>query len=515
MESISQRKIKKITFIEFDLAEKHFLSAAIMPRSYGLVLIASIVRELGYDVKVYCEHIAPIDIKRVQESDLICFSPLSGAANKAFALADYIKKRWDIPLLAGGTFATYFTDLCLEHFDYVICKEGDESIIKLLNALEEGKDLRNIKGLSFRTPGGKIVHNEPAEMVRNLDTIQDLSLIEGYKHSSQWWLVLTQRRIRWIVLQASRGCPFSCDYCISPVMYGRGHRTLGVERVIRDIKDKLRYGNYFLFMDNCFTANRKYTKTLLRRMIDEGIKGSYLAFVRNEISEDEEMLELLKQAGFDQLYIGGESLNNDVFERMKKHQTVSKLIRAIKMIQKHGLGITLSFQAGNDEDDRWAVKKTVDFGIENDVNGIYFISTWSWPESKEPVFPKQRMIIKSLDYATGHFVTHFPLHMKPSTLQRSLLEQQRRFWSPGRIWGLIRRGQWDRALSQLVQRYALSLFEKPVKEYVNYLQETEQGYYDKNEELDLAKIANRKVDYAGEFKEKYEGRLVGNFKGTK
>ena len=513
MQDISKRHIKKITFVEFDSAQKHFLSATLMPRTYGIVLIATIVRNLGYDVKVYCEHIAPVDLTCVLESDLVCFSPLTSAANKTFALADYIKKNRNIPLLVGGTFATYFPDLCLEHFDYVIRNEGDDAIIELLNAFKEGKNVNTIKGLSFRTPDGQIMHNEQRDSVQNFDVVQDLSLVDGYARKGHLRLLLTEQRIRWIVLQASRGCPFSCDYCIAPVMYGKQYRTRSIESVIAEIKEKLKYGNYFLFMDNCFTANRKYTKELLKRMIAENIKGRFLAFTRCEVAYDGELLDLLKQSGFHNLYIGAESLNDDVFLRMNKHQTVSKLTQAIQLIREHNIEVTLSFQAGNDEDDKLAVKRAVDFGIEHDVSGIYFISTWSWPESKNPVFAKQRMIIKSLDYTNGHFVTHFPLHMKPSTLQSSILKHQHRFRSLKRVMDFVRQGRWARAKSLLIQRYALSLFEKSVEEYVQYLEEIEQEYYDDNEKLDLNKIAHRQVNYKGEFKEKYQGQLVGNFKG--
>lgn len=265
----------------------------------------------------------------------------------------------------------------------------------------------------------------------------------------------------------------------------------------------------------CAKIDRKYTKELLQRMIAENIKGKFLAFTRYDIAQDGDLLDLLKQAGFHNLYIGAESLNDDVLLRMNKYQTVLKLIQAIRFIRKHNIEVTISFQAGNDDDDKLAVKRAVDFGIEQDVSGVYFISTWSWPESKKPVFAKQRMIIKNLDYSNGHFVTHFPLHMKPSTLQRSILKHQHRFRSLKRIMGFVRQGQWARAKGLLIQRYALSLFEKSVKDYVPYLEEIEQGYYDENEQLDLDKIAHRHVDYRGEFKEKYQGRLVGNYKGIK
>lgn len=511
---MSKKQIKKITFVEFDLAQKHFLSSTIMPRTYGIVLIATILRNLGYDVKVYCEHIAPIDIKRVRQSDLICFSPLTAAANKTFALADFIRNNWNIPMVIGGTFATFFTDLCLEHFDYVIRNEGDETIVRFIESLKIGQGLESILGLSYRSSIGVNVHNPDCKGVRNFNVIPDLSLVEGYDQRSQWQLILTERRIRWIVLQSTRGCLFSCDYCTTPVMYGKGYRMRSIDSVIKDIKDKLQYGNNFLFMDNCFTANLKYTKEILRRVIDEGVKGSFTAFTRYEATEDDELMGLLKQTGFINLYVGAESLNDDVFIRMNKCQTVEKLQKAIKQVKKHNMMITLSFQAGNDEDDKWAVRRAVDFGLEHDVDGVYFISTWSWPESEKPVFNKQRMILKSLDYASGHFVTHFPLNMKPSTLQRSISEQQHRFWSLKRIPDFIRRNHWKGIIHLLVQGYALSMIEKPLQEYICYLEEIEQGYYDQNENLDLAKINTRKIDYKNEFNEKYYGRLVGKFKGT-
>jgi len=510
---VETRTIRKVTFVEFELATPHFLSATIMPRSYGLVLVASILKERGFDVRVYCDHIAPVDLRRVRESDLVCVSPLGASANKSFAFADHVRRAWGIPVVAGGTFATYLPDLCLEHFDYVIRNEGDEAVLELLACLDAGGDLGAIPGLSFRTPGGAFRHNLARPGPWRFDAAQDLSLIEGYDTRSPWWHVLTERKLRWVVLQASRGCPFHCDYCIAPVMYGRGYRTRTVDAVMADLEDKLRYGRYFLFMDNCFAGNRRETKELLRRIIDREIGATFIAFVRHEIASDAELLDLLRRAGFTQLYIGAESLNDEVFTRMNKRQTVERLVRSIETIRRHDIDVTLSFQAGNDEDDAGALERAVDFGLEHDLSGVYFISTWSWPDSPSAVFDRRRMILKSLDYTSGHFVTHFPLRMRPSTLQRAILAAQRRFWSLARLPSLLARGRLDRALGLAVQRHALSLFEEPVARYVEYLSEIEEGYYDAAERLDLAKIAARDLRWDGEYDTLYRGRLIGNFTG--
>jgi radical SAM superfamily enzyme YgiQ (UPF0313 family) len=508
------KPMKRIAFIELDPAYNDFSTPTVMPRTYGMVVVATVVRNLGYDTRVFCEHIAPVDMDWVAGSDLVCFSGLTGSANKTFALADFIRANYGVPMVYGGTFASYFASLCLEHVDFVIRNEGDVTIVELIRALESGDGFDDIRGLSFNGPDGR-VHNPARDAVQDFEVIHDLELVHGYDDGkSQWRRLLTELRIRWICLQATRGCPFSCNFCVAPVMYGRGYRMRSIDSVVADIKDKLRFGNYFLFVDNYFTANRKYTKELLHRIIDEGIQASFSAFTRCEATEDEELMTLLRRAGFSTMYMGAESLSDDVLIKLNKHQTIQKVTRAIHNIKAHDMMVTITFQAGNDEDDRHAVQRAVDFGLENDVDGVYFISAWAWPEDDKPVLDKRRMILKSLDYANGHFVTHFPMQTKPSTLQRAVLDQQRRFWSPTRLPAFIRKGRWDRVAHLVMQRYALARFEGPVRRYVPYLERVEQGYYDREERLDMNRIAQRDLRYDGEFQERYVGRLVGSFQGV-
>src|SRR5439155_16970013 len=162
---------------------------------------------------------------------------------KTFALADYIRANHGTPMVFGGTFASYFANLCLEHVDFVIRNEGGETIAALSRALESGGSLDGSRGLSFNGPDG-CVHNPARDAVHQFEVVQDLELVHGYDDGkSQLRRLLTELRIRWICLQATRGCPFSCNFCVAPVMYGRGYRMRSVDSVIADIKDKLRFGS--------------------------------------------------------------------------------------------------------------------------------------------------------------------------------------------------------------------------------------------------------------------------------
>jgi hypothetical protein len=512
------RPIHRVTVIECESTYPDFTSPTAMPRTYGITVIGSIIRNLGKDVKVYLEVIAPIDMDRVKDSDLICFGSLAGAANKTFALADHIRQlRPDIPMVYGGTFASYFSELCLEHVDYVIRNEGDETIVELIQALEQGGDVSAIRGLSYRAPDGAPVHVPAREVVKDFDIINDYSLIEGFADlpQSQLQMLVRQRRIKWIVLQYSRGCPFTCNFCISPVMFGRGYRMRSIDGMIADIKNKLQYGDYFIFSDNYFTANKKYCKKLLRRMIAEKVGGTYSAFTRCEATSDRELMDLLREAGFDFLFMGAESLNDEILLSLNKQQTAEKIARGVDNIRDAGMKCSATFQCGNDFDKPGDIAKCVDFGFEHDIAGVYFISAWSWPEVSKPTMDKQRMIIRSLDHINGHFVCHFPMNMKPSTLQQEIVDQQRRFWSPKRLPKLLAEGKFDRAAHLVTQWYALSHFDKHLVEHIDYLKSIEAPYYDAEERLRLDVIERRNLGRWNEdFNERYVGRLVGSYTGA-
>src|SRR5207248_2403652 len=87
------------------------------------------------------EHIQPAEPARIADSDLLCLSTLNAGADKTFRFARDVRQRLGIPIVIGGTQATYFPEACLEHCDYVVLGEGDETIVELVDAL--ARDLKD------------------------------------------------------------------------------------------------------------------------------------------------------------------------------------------------------------------------------------------------------------------------------------------------------------------------------------------------------------------------------------
>jgi hypothetical protein len=179
---------------------------------------------------------------------------------------------------------------------------------------------------------------------------------------------------------------------------------------------------------------------------------------------------------------------------IKKKQNRVDMVRAIETINASGIKVSGSFIAGSETDTSESLLKTVDFAIEKGLDSFYFISLWYYPGDSRCPLQLERLIMPSFDYCTGNFVTHFPALMRPSTLQRTLVDAQRRFWSFGRAVIKAAAGDFKSALHLATHRYVFASVEKHQLEYSNFLKSIEHGYYDDNQRLRTNRIANRKLD---------------------
>jgi len=95
-------------------------------------------------------------------------------------------------------------------------------------------DLSEVQGISY-WDNGRVRHNPDRHYTHGIDTITDLELIDGYMDWSKPKLLMKQR-MRFQLLQTSRGCPFACTFCIATRELGQGYRMRSVDSVIADIK---------------------------------------------------------------------------------------------------------------------------------------------------------------------------------------------------------------------------------------------------------------------------------------
>jgi anaerobic magnesium-protoporphyrin IX monomethyl ester cyclase len=471
-------EIRSIACIQLGGVFPDLCYRTVMP-DYGMPLIGTILSEAGYDVRVYMEHIAPPDWERIARTDLVCFSSLNAGADKVYRLADEIKARLGIPIIIGGTHATYFPESCLEHCDYVVMGEGDDAILELVKTLDSGGDVPRVAGVAYRR-GNEIHRNAARPGPARFDTVPDFSLIEGYR-AMGWLDVVRQRRVSWIPVQSSRGCHFKCSFCIVNTMFPDGYRKRDIQSVIRDLRDKRRYGSELLFVDNDFAANRADTKKLLRAIIAEDFGFNIMVFARVEIARDDELLSLMRQAGIRLVYQGYESVQPQTLQSYNKHQTMKQIIAAANKVQEAGLRVAGSFVLGADTDTQETMDRTVDFVIDTQLAMAYFFPIWGHFAEQingyRTIVPRHRSIFRGWPYCDGNFVTHFPLNMPPSKLQLAVITAYRRVFSIRQALTALKRGDLWTARWRLMHNIVWRDIEPALREHATFLEGLEDGLY--------------------------------------
>lgn len=440
--------------------------------------MASLARKEGFDAEAFVEGISDFTIEDFDDADVVAFTLAAGNIEVSRKLAERIRARNPRATIIGGgpltkTVPTLFTEFC----DYVIRGEGEDAFIELLDALRNGSDVREIGGLTF-VREGKMEHTAQRPFTKRLDVVADLDSVRGYTPRGALSNAI-HGRIYMMTVEASRGCPYACKFCIAPDFYG-SYREKTVDNVIEELRQRRRFSKSVWFIDNLFSVRRGFTLELLRRIVSEGLDdGSYKCFLRVENARDAELLTALKRASFDGIFVGFESIREGNQREWRKNLRVAQMVDAIKAYRTYGLAVQGSFVLGGDGDSAQDVTAVVDFALENDLGLMNMFALTPVQVAGDECLPRRRNLAPSWDYMTGDFVTYFPTHMRPSVFQATLAREYLRFYQPSRVPGIVRRYGWHAGFAFVTIGYALRrMFANPVfRNYQEYLTEIESPYY--------------------------------------
>jgi len=449
-------KVEKISLIEPRAADYHIFSRFPLPR-LGLPIIATILRDAGYEVDVYCEDLRPLhpsDYWKIAHSDIIGISITTSTAPRGYFLAS-VFRRAKKPIVFGGVHATFMSDETLAYGDYCIRGEGEESFPELLEVLKRDGDLTTVAGLSFRK-GGEVFHNPPRERVKDLDAlpIPDLTLIHGHE------------RLSLMPVLTSRGCPHDCNFCSVTPMFGRKFRTVSPARAVEEIK-RFKDGSIFIYDDN-FTANKARAKEILRRMLHEDIKPRWSAQAAVDVARDTELLDLMRRTNCTALCIGFESINQAALESMNKRQTVEEIRECVRMLHRFKIGVHGMFIFGADEDTPETIRATLDFIKRAEIETVQFAVLTPLPGTRfyEMLEEEGRIFSKNWSLYDGHHVVFVPKHMTPFELQTITLKAYKNFYSIGQCLKSFHKFQIVTALFRWCGRRIIKQWEQSNREFL-------------------------------------------------
>ncbi len=424
--------MKNIYFIEAKSPGVHIFSRSAIPR-LGTILLATILKNRGYNTRVFIEDIVSPDWKLLEDADIICISSITSTAPRAYQIAERFSKQ-GIPVVMGGPHPTFIPEESLLYADYVIRGEGEETIVELLEHLEAGLPLNTINGLSFKTKQDGIIHNPGRELINDLDTAP----------MPDFGLVYNWGKARVVPIATSRGCPFACRFCSVIPMFGRKYRFKSIDRIINEIKEAIASQKvHIFFVDDNFAADKKRTKSLLQALIDNNIKIEWSAQMRSDIARDPELIKLMKATGCFSVYIGFESINPKTLALFNKHQVVEDINKCIRLLKSHSIGIHGMFVLGSDTDDIQTIRNTQKYAKKLDIDSVQFMMLTPLPGT--PVFEELksqgRLIHTDWSKYDAHHAVFEPKLMTAFELHVETLKSMAKFYS----WASILRNllTWD------------------------------------------------------------------------
>jgi len=473
--------MRKIVLVETKSTYIHVYSSVPIPR-VGSVLLGTILRNLGYEVKVYIEELGDVDFRELLDADLVGISTLTSTAPRSYQLAR-VAREAGIPVVLGGTHPTFEPEECLNHADFLIRGEGEETLVELIHCIERKGDFSKIPGLSY-WQDGKQVHNPSRPLKEDLDNypIPDFTLVEGnLKHSI-------------VSVVTGRGCPFDCTFCSVPAFNGKGYRGLSIDKVLKEIEFHMsRFNLSFLFFaDDIFNYNKKRTKEILRGMIENKLTPKWGAQVRHEASRDPELLELMKKANCDRVFVGFESINPKTLELFHKKETVENIENAIKAFHGYGIKIHGMFVVGSDEDSVETIRETRRFVEKWDVDSIQFMILTPIPGSQDYLEFKtsgRKFLTSDWTLFDGHHVVHVPKGMTPYELQVETLKAMKDFYSLKAAFKRLVRGDFYEAGLRFTAHRLLKDWFKINDDYIKKLKE---DLYNEVKQLAGPELAKKK-----------------------
>ncbi|VAX24949.1 hypothetical protein MNBD_NITROSPINAE04-892, partial [hydrothermal vent metagenome] len=244
--------------------------------------------------------------------------------------------------------------------------EGEETIVELVRAVTAGggaKEFKKVTGMSFRD-GGAVVSTGPRMKIDDLDSLpmpgrhmEDMAL---YNLNIE---VPGKGKLPAVNLMTSRGCPFDCNFCATPVNWGRKVRGHSPDRVIAEIELCVeRYGAEVVwFYDDTLNYNPKRLETICEMMIERKLNVNWFCEVRVDALE-RKLFDKMVEAGLYHVGFGVESANARICQDIiHKKATLKQAMDVIDWSNEAGI-IANPFFVFSHPTETWEeAKETLEF----------------------------------------------------------------------------------------------------------------------------------------------------------
>jgi radical SAM superfamily enzyme YgiQ (UPF0313 family) len=305
-----------------------FISKKATHPPLGLLTVAAMLPK-EWEKKLVDMNVTALGDKDLEWADLVFMSGISIQKASVQEIMSRCKKLGTKIVAGGPLFTTAYEEF--EDVDHLVLNEAEITLPPFL------EDLRN-------------------GCAKHIYTSNEFPDIE--QTPIPLWELITMKKYATMSMQYSRGCPFNCEFCNIAVLYGRKVRTKSKAQIVAELEDLHSQGwrgDVFLVDDNFIGNKRKLKQEILPAMI-EWMEGRRHPFSFNteasiDLSDDEELMQLMVKAGFASVFVGIETPNEESLTECNKVQNKNRdLVACVKKIQGSALYVTGGFIVGFDND---------------------------------------------------------------------------------------------------------------------------------------------------------------------
>jgi anaerobic magnesium-protoporphyrin IX monomethyl ester cyclase len=390
----------------------------------GLGYLAAVLEKNNYDVDVidcqalrisYDEFRSEISER---QPDLVGITSTTLTYKSALHLVKIIKELHPSCLtVLGGCHVTFWDDKALHEcpsLDVVVRKEGEYTLLELVQRLEAGGSFHDVVGITCRKDG-KIIRNPDRPYIEDLDSLPF--------PSHHLWPIDRLRKYGKVIfpLVTSRGCVYWCEFCSAVRMFGRRYRMRSPKNVV----DELEYlhntygADEFTFYDDAFTVNQSRVEEICREIHNRKLRITWDCGTRVDMVT-RDLLQKMREAGCIAVWFGVEAGSQRVIDAMKKGFTPNKTKKAFKLAKEAGLMTIASVVLGFPGETLESAWETINFVEEINPDDIgYYIAT-PYPGTPMADYVKKMGWLRVTDF--DKYDTATPIFELPTLSMKELRE---------------------------------------------------------------------------------------------
>jgi radical SAM superfamily enzyme YgiQ (UPF0313 family) len=402
---------------------------AVMP-SLGLITFGAILDRSEWDIRLIDENVQRLHRRHLRWADVVAVSGMHMQRERLTEIVEEANALGKVTVIGGPS-----VSVCPEYYPMAdalhVGEVGDatDALLAFLRTATHGGEPQRI----FRTVEKTPLDDLPLPAIDLLDLHAYLS----------------------VPVQFSVGCPYTCEFCDIPMIYGRIARVKSAPRLVRELQAAYERGfiGTIAFADDNLIANRKAFRLVLGEIAKWQKERGYPFPLSGEatlnVARDPGILEAMREAGFHFLFVGVETPDEATLATIsKKQNTQDPIVQSLRVIQSHGIETLMGIIFGFDTDTEDTGRKVTEFLRDANAPIIFFnllaalpkTALWERLQREGRLREDDRGDVKQSADLLGGFSTNVEFKLGNEIVESMFREAVRAAYEPSEV---FRRFLWN------------------------------------------------------------------------